>query len=1240
MEKIKVEKTGLHRKKLVRLAFPFILLLTLLALIAPMAVPVSAADTTINPDSDASIDLSRSSGSPYNNYSRVSDSSDNTYVYTNDSDWERDRYNFSNPASPTGTINSIRIYMRVQRENVSSNLQPSARTYLRFNSRDYYGDEETVTTSWADYYTQYNTTPGSNPRAWTWNDIEDIAAGVSLRDARSGYLSANTRCSKVWVVIDYTLPGITVTPTSGLTTTEDGGTDTFTIVLDSKPSSDVTIGLSSSDTTEGTVSPSSVTFKADSIASVSQVRRPTADGNTRGAWTPDSNRYARIDEDPYDDADYMTGTSTSSGSARQLFTFSNFNVPADATNIRLTVHFRARDDSTGSGNIAAAIRVDGNNWYGDLENTGNSFAQYSHTWSSNPEGGAWTVDEINGVSGDEFQQFGVYSTDLSPDVRVSAVWAEVACDIPVPGNWDIPQTVTVTGVDDDLYDDDIAYTVITAPAVSGDPAYNGVDAGDVSVTNINNDTIISTTLNVSPASGAYGGTVDLTASLSPAVSGKTINFTLNGASVGTVDTDAGGVAAVTGVSLSGIDAGTYVGGVAAGFAGDSGYSSSSGSNDLTVSPKPLTVTSDAQSKVYGEDDPDLTYTSSLEGIAFSGALARDPGEDVGSYAITQGDLSAGDNYSITFVGASITITQASSAITIVAEDAVYDGSPHGGTAAVAGAGGLNESLTVSYTGRDGTAYGPTGAAPVNVGDYTASAEFAGDANHSGCSAGRDFSITAAGLTITASDASKTYGETITFTGTEFSVTGLASGESIAGVTLASDGAAASAQVGTYDIIAEDAVAGPNTDLANYSITYKKGFFLVLPKVLTITAHDAVKTCGEELIFNGTEFFVAGLVGTDSVTSVELYSEGAAAAAAPGTYPIKPSNAQGTGLTNYAMNYVGGTLTVNAYKLVIITPEQTFTQGGVSGRITVQVRDSDEEAIIMTVPLTVSLTSTGSTGQFALNASGLPLVDSVTILPGTTSAGFYYTDAEAGAPVITVSAEGYTGDSQTVTVLARAEGPAGVVIVNETIPPFTEGGVSERITVQVQDSQGIPVKVTVPLAVSLTSTPGSTGRFALNASGLPLVDSVTILPGAGSATFYYTSSAAGDYTITAGADGLESDSKDVTVNAIPAPADRIAVITGDAITVKKGTVSGRIAIQLQRDGAPIKVTAPALVALSAGAGSFGKNGNGLPVIGSVTVLPGTSSAVFYYRAPNAAGEQTITVSGDGFEAAVITVVVIE
>ncbi|MFN7982690.1 MAG: hypothetical protein U0Q11_12595 [Vicinamibacterales bacterium] len=54
--------------------------------------------------------------------------------------------------------------------------------------------------------------------------------------------------------------GITVTPTSGLVTSEVGATATFTIVLNTLPSANVTVALTSSNTAEGTVSPSSVTF--------------------------------------------------------------------------------------------------------------------------------------------------------------------------------------------------------------------------------------------------------------------------------------------------------------------------------------------------------------------------------------------------------------------------------------------------------------------------------------------------------------------------------------------------------------------------------------------------------------------------------------------------------------------------------------------------------------------------------------------------------------------------------------------------------------------------------------------------------------------------------------------------------------------------------------------------------------------------------------------------------------------
>ena len=55
--------------------------------------------------------------------------------------------------------------------------------------------------------------------------------------------------------------GVTVTPSAvPLVTTEAGGTATFTVVLDSQPSATVTIGVSSGDATEGTVSTASLSF--------------------------------------------------------------------------------------------------------------------------------------------------------------------------------------------------------------------------------------------------------------------------------------------------------------------------------------------------------------------------------------------------------------------------------------------------------------------------------------------------------------------------------------------------------------------------------------------------------------------------------------------------------------------------------------------------------------------------------------------------------------------------------------------------------------------------------------------------------------------------------------------------------------------------------------------------------------------------------------------------------------------
>ena len=79
-------------------------------------------------------------------------------------------------------------------------------------------------------------------------------------------------------------------------------------------------------------------------------------------------------------------------------------------------------------------------------------------------------------------------------------------------NWNVAQTVTVTGVDDALDDGDVAYTIVTAAATSTDATYNGVNATDVAVTNTDND--------------AVGITVTPTTGLTTTEAGGTATFTV------------------------------------------------------------------------------------------------------------------------------------------------------------------------------------------------------------------------------------------------------------------------------------------------------------------------------------------------------------------------------------------------------------------------------------------------------------------------------------------------------------------------------------------------------------------------------------------------------------------------------------------------------------------------------------------------------------------------------------------
>ncbi|MBR0089620.1 MAG: S-layer homology domain-containing protein, partial [Clostridia bacterium] len=99
---------------------------------------------------------------------------------------------------------------------------------------------------------------------------------------------------------------------------------------------------------------------------------------------------------------------------------------------------------------------------------------------------------------------------------------------------------------------------------------------------------------------------------------------------------------------------------------------------VTVNKAAVTVTANAQSKTFGDTDPELTYTA--EGLIgedkLTGALAREDGQDVGEYGITAGTLTAGNNYDIDFTGSKLTINPkdiADAVISFEADAIVYTG---------------------------------------------------------------------------------------------------------------------------------------------------------------------------------------------------------------------------------------------------------------------------------------------------------------------------------------------------------------------------------------------------------------------------------------------------------------------------------------------------------------------------------------------------------------------------------------
>ena len=276
--------------------------------------------------------------------------------------------------------------------------------------------------------------------------------------------------------------------------------------------------------------------------------------------------------------------------------------------------------------------------------------------------------------------------------------------------------------------------------------------------------------------------------------------------------------------------------------------------------KEITITVDnGQSKTYGDSDTIFTYTvvpSLIVPDTFTGALAREAGEDIGKYEIQIGTLSAGNNYNLTFVEDSFLIIPKEITVTVDSGQSKTYGDPDPIFTYIA-----NPPLFAPDT----FAGALTRTSGENVGAYAIyQGTLSASSNYTIVFIGEDFYIVPKEITVKANGGSSEYGDNPANPG--FTATGLVNGETESVLTGLSnsfpiDG---TTPVGIYEL----QVIGTLTN-SNYSITYRDtGTWIVDERLLVIKAIDETIDYGQIPLLNYT--IVSGTLVNGDVLSGSLY----------------------------------------------------------------------------------------------------------------------------------------------------------------------------------------------------------------------------------------------------------------------------------------------------------------------------------------------------------------------------------
>ncbi len=419
----------------------------------------------------------------------------------------------------------------------------------------------------------------------------------------------------------------------------------------------------------------------------------------------------------------------------------------------------------------------------------------------------------------------------------------------------------------------------------------------------------------------------------------------------------------------------------------------------------------------------------------------------------------------------------------------------------------------------------TATASSPAGTYPITASGAVDANYIITYQGGTLTINPATLTVTAKNATSTYGSALPALGVKYS--GFVNGDDATKLTTAPTAtttATASSPAGTYAIAPSGGVS------ANYTFTYVNGTLTISPAALTIIANNATMTYGATVPALGLSYsgFVNG-EGAASLTTAPTVTTTATSSSPVGMYPITASGAVDA---NYTITYQAGTMTVNPANLTIKARNTSMVYGGAVPALDVTYTGfvtGDDASSLTTAPtVTTTATPASPAGTYPITASGA--VDAnytISYLSGTLTVGKATLTVTADSksmplggplPALTVSYSGFVnGDvasslttQPTASTTATASSPSG------TYPITASGGVSSNYSfVYVNGSLSVGKAILVISANSATMPYGGTfPNLTISYSGFVNGDNASSLTTQPSLSLTASAnSPVGTYTIT-------------------------------------------------------------------------------------------------------------------------------